>query len=275
MDAEGDTRLLLVEDNDKLRRALAAWLALAGYRVAQAPDGETALALLGRETFDVVVTDIVMGAVSGIEVLHVARRLTPRPAVILLTGHGALDSAMAAVRAGAHDYLLKPCDEDALLASVRAATARAREERRTQEAARVLAGLATDAPPASLPSSAPSASPEDSRTDVLVRATGEGAVIAIGALIVGPSRHEVRFRGLPVDLTPLEYALLRRLAEHPGRMQPYDELAWATHGLRLPMSEARDLLRTHVVNLRRKLDAAYLVTDPGAGYMLVDPRGSP
>jgi len=282
MDAEGDACLLLVEDNDKLRRALAAWLALAGCRVAQAPDGETALDLLGREAFDAVVADIVLGAVSGIEVLHAARRLETRPAVILLTGHGALGTAIEAVRAGAHDYLLKPCDEDALLASVRSGVTRVREERRTQEAARVLAGLVPAAPPMSSAPPAPadaspesSAPPEDSRTDVSILAAGGQAVIALGALIVGQSRREVRFRGVPVDLTPLEYALLRFLAAHPGHMRPYDEIAQATHGLRLPASEARDLLRTHVVNLRRKLDHAYLVTDPGAGYMLTDPHGDP
>ncbi len=281
-DTEEDIRLLVVEDNDKLRRALAAWLALAGCRVAQAPDGETALALLGHEAFDVVVADIVMGAVSGIDVLSAARHLEARPAVILLTGHGALESAMAAVRAGAHDYLLKPCDEDALLASVRAAATRAREERRMREAARGQAGLAPDTPPmSSTPSTSLDASPafpapsEGSRTDVPVPAAGEQAVIVIGALAVGPSRHEVRFRNLPMTLTRMEYALLRHLAAHPGRLQPYGEIVRATHELQLPASEARDLLHTHVTNLRRKLDPAYLLTDAGAGYMLVDPCDAP
>jgi len=116
--------------------------------------------------------------------------------------------------------------------------------------------------------------PEGNRTGVSGLVEGRG-ILMIGALAVGPSRHEVRFQDQPMTLTRMEYALLRRLAEHPGQMQPYDELAQATHGLRLPLSEARALLHTHVVNLRRKLDPAYLVTDPGAGYMLVDPRENP
>jgi len=232
----------------------------------------------------VVVADIVLGAVSGIEVLHAARRLETRPAVILLTGYGALGTAIEAVRAGAHDYLLKPCDEDALLASVRAATVQARSERRLREAARVLTGLAPGAPDA--PPAAPLAAPnmpsamaprpsKDGQTDGPVSAANERAAIAIGALIVGPSRHEVRFRDVPVALTLREYALLRHLAEHPGQVRPYDEIAWAMHGLRLPASEARISLHTHVGNLRRKLDPAYLVTDPGTGYMLTDPHGPP
>jgi len=162
-----------------------------------------------------------------------------------------------------------------------------------------LANLASDTPPMSAAPAAPSTSPMsaapaapststspaaspaaappsgDSQADGPIAATDERATIPIGALVVGPSRHEVRFRDVPVALTLREYALLRHLAEHPGQVRPYDEIAWAMHGLRLPASEARTSLHTHVGNLRRKLDPAYLVTDPGAGYMLTDPHGPP
>jgi len=135
------------------------------------------------------------------------------------------------------------------------------------------AAPSTSTSPAASPAAAPPSG--DSQVDGPSAATGERATIAIGELIVGPSRHEVRFRGLPVALTRVEYALLRHLAAHHGQVRPYDEIAWATHELQLPASEARDLLHTHVTNLRRKLDPAYLLTDAGAGYMLVDPRGAP
>ena len=151
----------------------------------------------------------------------------------------------------------------------------------------MLTGLAPDAPDApDAPPAAPLAAPDmpsatapgpskDSQTDVPVSVANERVGIVIGALIVGPSRHEVRFRGLPVALTSQEYALLRHLAEHAGQVRPYDEIAWAMEGVRLPTSAAKVMLRTHVHNLRRKLDPAYLVVDRGAGYGLVAPHDDP
>ena len=132
------TRILLVEDDAKLRRTLAAWIAHAGYNVTQAPDGETALRLLMVEPFTVIISDIVMGNIDGLAVLQAAGRLQQRPSVILLTGQGTLESAMTALRAGAFDYLLKPCSGSELLARIAAAVTQVEATRQVRAAIDVL-----------------------------------------------------------------------------------------------------------------------------------------
>lgn len=121
-------RILLVEDDDAARFSLARVLERVGYQVEAVADGETAVALLdpaaaGRH-FDLVLTDLVMREIDGIEVLDHARKLADPPEVILLTGYGTLQTAIDALRAGAFDYLLKPCKPDDLLRCIERAMER-------------------------------------------------------------------------------------------------------------------------------------------------------
>jgi len=102
------THLLLVEDDPTLRWMLARTLRKAGYAVTEAPDGDAAVALLQQPSataapYHVVLTDIVMGATSGVAVTETALQQPDAPAVILLTAHGTLDTVVAALRYGAFD----------------------------------------------------------------------------------------------------------------------------------------------------------------------------
>jgi DNA-binding NtrC family response regulator len=101
--------ILLVEDDPAARLALSRMLESVGYQVATAPDGSTAITMLSETSFDVVVSDMRLPDIDGVEVLQVATSLPFPPSVVLLTGYGTLDTAIAALRAGASDYLLKPC----------------------------------------------------------------------------------------------------------------------------------------------------------------------
>lgn len=108
-------RILLVEDNDMLRMLLSCMLEHTGYRVTTAPDGETAIQLLMQHSFDMVVTDIHIGHVSGIEVLKMANAQPYLPATIAMTGDGSPETIVAVLRAGANDCLLKPFQDTELL----------------------------------------------------------------------------------------------------------------------------------------------------------------
>lgn len=130
--------ILLVEDDQNTSIALGYWLQQAGYRVTRAPDGETAFDLLENDVYDVVLTDIVLGDIDGIEVLQAARMQDYHPEVLILTGHGTLDTAIAAIRAGAYDYLVKPCDEDELLRQLNGAVQRRMVEKRRRMVERQL-----------------------------------------------------------------------------------------------------------------------------------------
>jgi DNA-binding NtrC family response regulator len=106
--------VLVVDDEKNIREGLREALALEGYEVATAADGEEALALLGREEVDLVVTDLRMPKLSGEELLKRIAADWPTVPVIILTGHGTIENAVQAMHAGAYDFLTKPVDLERL-----------------------------------------------------------------------------------------------------------------------------------------------------------------
>jgi two-component system response regulator PilR (NtrC family) len=113
--------ILVVDDMPEMQRMLNCSLASEGYRVATAGSGEEALARIGEQEFDLIVTDIVMPGLSGLEVLEKSQLLNPRAAVIMMTGYATLETAVTALRRGACDYLEKPLHLDELSLRVRRA----------------------------------------------------------------------------------------------------------------------------------------------------------
>ena len=107
-------KLLLVDDDLLILRSISAALEQEGYHVATAANGEEALAMLDQAHFDLVLTDLVMDPVDGMEVLKQVKAKAPDCIVIILTGYGDLMSAIEALRFDADDYLLKPCEPEEL-----------------------------------------------------------------------------------------------------------------------------------------------------------------
>ena len=123
-------RVLIVDDEPKLGALLAQALALDGHAVGRAGGGREAIALVEREPFDVVVTDLRMPEVDGIAVLRAARARPAPPEVILMTAHASAESAVEAMKAGAADYVTKPFANDELRLRVRRLAAQREAERR-------------------------------------------------------------------------------------------------------------------------------------------------
>ena len=113
--AAAKANVLVVDDEESIRAFLTDALAEAGHRVAQAADGEAALALLAASSFDVVLTDLKMPRVDGAALLRQIRQDYPETEVIVLTAHGSIASAVDAMRNGAFDYLQKPVSSPAEL----------------------------------------------------------------------------------------------------------------------------------------------------------------
>jgi DNA-binding NtrC family response regulator len=111
--------LLLVEDDPDVRATLADALRTEGYRVTEAPDGETAIRRIEGTSYDVVVSDVRLPRADGIQVFEAARAASPTTEVVLMTSFAAVDEAVAALKAGAYDYLTKPFDVDELLIRLR------------------------------------------------------------------------------------------------------------------------------------------------------------
>jgi DNA-binding response OmpR family regulator len=256
-----DTRVLLVEDDITARMLLADVLSSAGYDVLTAADGDAAIHVLAEQSFDVVLTDIRMGSVDGIQVLADAKRRPRPPAVILLTGYGSLETAIAALRSGADNYLLKPCEPTDLLACIADAARRRAELLRQTDAItsitrsiEQLRGL----------------SPASEHTAAVP--AGSELLIRIGRLVIDSFFHTATFDQQPLHLTPIEYALLRCLAEARGRVLSYSEIVRRTHGHITNDNDAQLLIKAHIRNLRRKIDPAYLVNVRGTGYRLAAPE---
>ncbi|MDJ0781768.1 MAG: response regulator [Desulfosarcinaceae bacterium] len=105
-------RLLLVDDDPFILTGIGKDLENEGYEVVTAQSGEKAVALVEEQPFDLVITDLVMGGIDGIEVLRAAKTGTGETMVIILTGYGDMGSAIEALRLDADDYLLKPCEPE-------------------------------------------------------------------------------------------------------------------------------------------------------------------
>lgn len=109
---------VLVVDDDKVGRAtLTEILQLEGFEVEEAEGGKAVIQRLGESDYDVMLLDLKMPDLDGLAVLEASSRLSPETQVIVFTAHGSLDSAIQAVRHGAHDYLLKPASCEDLLAA--------------------------------------------------------------------------------------------------------------------------------------------------------------
>lgn len=114
-------RILIVDDEEIVRYSLVNILRSHGYEVVDVASAEAGLKILYEQEFHLVLTDLVMEGMDGLELLENVKVLSPRTMVILITGYGSLKTAVTALRLGVYDYLIKPCDEDELLLRVRRA----------------------------------------------------------------------------------------------------------------------------------------------------------
>jgi DNA-binding NtrC family response regulator len=111
--------LLIVDDEEIIRESLSFVLKKEGYRVQEAANGRKALDLIREESFDIVLTDLEMPEMKGIELLENITQLSPETLVVIITAYGSIDTAIAALRMGAVDYILKPVEFDELLVKVK------------------------------------------------------------------------------------------------------------------------------------------------------------
>lgn len=206
--------VLVVEDDPLVRHSLADWLDVIGMVVRQAPTGEAALAAIAECAPDVVLSDVRMPGLSGIDLLPRIAVLAPGIPVVLVTGHGDIPLAVEAMRKGAHDFIAKPYDPDHLLAILLRAT---RERRLAQEVLQLRAEIAAGADGIEASLIGTSRSMEQLRASVrklatlpsdviLYGETGTGKDVAAQALHAASARQTGPFIALNCAAIPLDLA---------------------------------------------------------------------
>jgi DNA-binding NtrC family response regulator len=138
-----DVGILIVDDDYASRLLISKILEKEKYEIVQASNGFDALTLLRKKSFDLVISDLRMDGMNGIELLQKARQIDPTLAVIILTGHASMQTAIDAVRLGAIDYLMKPINSDELRVRVKKSIERVQLEKRLSEIERQMTYSAT------------------------------------------------------------------------------------------------------------------------------------
>ncbi len=260
-------RILVVDDEPAIRLFLREELAQAGYTVCTAASGEEALVFLEAKPVDLILLDLKMEGLDGIQVMKEVAREKLSPVVIILTAHASLESAIEALRQGGYDYLLKPCRTEELLASVEKGLTRRREELRRRKLTRLIEESARQLQDASSPGEEegeePSARPR------FLQARG---------LLLDKEQYTVVRQSQPLHLTSTEFRLLACLMERADELVTFRRLAEELHGHASEKWEARQTLSTHLWRLRRKVgtgldEKPYIVNVRGRGYKFVGKEG--
>lgn len=129
------TRILIVDDEEEFVKALSERLTIRDYDVSTSLSGEEAIKKLNHYLFDVIILDVLMPGMSGIETLREIKKIKPLTEVIMLTGHATVETAIEGLKLGALDFLLKPCETEDLVAKIdKAYEKKAEQDSRIREA---------------------------------------------------------------------------------------------------------------------------------------------
>jgi DNA-binding response OmpR family regulator len=254
-----NARILMVDDEASIRLTLSAMLTRAGYDVTSVGSGDEAVALLEQQAFDLLLVDLKMPGMGGMQVVAAARQRQPDITVIVLTGHGSLDTAIEGIHQDVFDYLLKTSEPSYVVERVKAALA-AREKTLRQRTLLDVVGTAVQEL---------RGGPQANETEP----GGSARLIVVGALQLDTWRQEAMLGGHTLVLTPTEFRVLLCLAGQAGTMLSYAQLVRCAQGYDAGELEASELIKPHIHHLRQKLEPdptapRYILNVRGKGYLL-------
>lgn len=261
-------KILIVEDETNIRIFLQDLLLGEGYVVTAVSNGDVALQKLHQNTFDLALLDLKLDGISGIDILTHIRQHAPDTTVIILTAYGSLETAVQALRLGAHDYLLKPCEANQIRYSVQQGLHKQEQEQKRKSTLvqlekhlnstldnirAVVSGFNS-----SLPLETFSENPRFLRH---------------GIFIVDVTRRTVTCNGRLLELTPLQFELLTYLIHEAPRVVSSWQLMTHVYKNESSPPDDIDVIRAHIYRIRQKIkdvggDPNFIQTKRGVGFAI-------
>jgi two-component system, OmpR family, response regulator QseB len=221
-------RLLLIEDDEQLGDAVKEGLILHDYIVDWVKDGEAARSVVKSHTFDLIILDLGLPKLSGLNFLKIVRQEGLKTPVIILTARETVEDRIKGLDSGADDYMIKPFELNELSARIRALV------RRSQ-----------------------------GRAD---------SILQYRNIILDPAAHSVYLDDVLINVPRREFALLQKLLEKSGQVLTRETLMDSIYSWDETVDS--NALEVHIHNLRKKLNADFIRTIRGVGYMAVKDEGN-
>ena len=251
-------RILIVEDEEKIARFVTLELEHEGYQVEHAADGRTAVDLALERDYDLILLDVLLPQLNGMEVLRRVRKHKDVP-VIMVTARDAVMDKVAGLDAGADDYLTKPFAIEELFARIRVALKRS-------EAVRAASGVGADVASGTGIGAAAIPPVSDSAQ---ASATPSPATLTVGSVVLDPDRREVTVGGSPIALTAREFDVLALLMAHAETVLTRERIAHEALGYEY-VGDTNNV-DVHIAHLRAKIEdaggARIIQTVRGVGYV--------
>lgn len=255
-------RILIVEDEEKIARFVTLELEHEGYQVEHAADGRTAVDLTLERDYDLILLDVLLPQLNGMEVLRRVRKHKDVP-VIMVTARDAVMDKVAGLDAGADDYLTKPFAIEELFARIRVALKRS-------EAVRTASGVGGAGARAGMAGGAGvGAAAEPPAGGSAQAAVPSPAALTVSSVALDPDRREVTVGGSPIALTAREFDVLALLMAHAGTVLTRERIAHEALGYEY-VGDTNNV-DVHIAHLRAKIEdaggARIIQTVRGVGYV--------
>lgn len=253
-------RILIVEDEEKIARFVTLELEHEGYQVEHAADGRTAVDLALERDYDLILLDVLLPQLNGMEVLRRVRNHKDVP-VIMVTARDAVMDKVAGLDAGADDYLTKPFAIEELFARIRVALKRAEAVR----AASGVGGVGAGEGATGAGTAATSPAGDSAKTSAMP----SPAALTVSSVALDPDRREVTVGGSPIALTAREFDVLALLMAHAGTVLTRERIAHEALGYEY-VGDTNNV-DVHIAHLRAKIEdaggARIIQTVRGVGYV--------
>ncbi|RHJ40944.1 MULTISPECIES: response regulator transcription factor [unclassified Collinsella] len=253
-------RILIVEDEEKIARFVTLELEHEGYQVEHAADGRTAVDLALERDYDLILLDVLLPQLNGMEVLRRVRKHKDVP-VIMVTARDAVMDKVAGLDAGADDYLTKPFAIEELFARIRVALKRSEAVR----AASGVGGAGTGEGATGAGTAATSPASDSAKTS----AVPSPAALTVGSVALDPDRREVIVGSSTIVLTAREFDVLALLMAHAGTVLTRERIAHEALGYEY-VGDTNNV-DVHIAHLRAKIEdaggARIIQTVRGVGYV--------